>query len=47
MLGWRDAKFGGNNHKQLLWTSEFESLGLTFKCEELKDITEMRMKQVK
>ena len=41
--GLRDNRMKSYNDKELIWTSEFESLGITFKINEMKDITEINM----
>ena len=41
--GLRDNRMKSYNSKELIWTSEFGSLGITFKGNEMKDITEINM----
>ena len=43
--GLRDNRMKSYNNKELIWTSEFESLGITFRVNGMKDITEMNMEK--
>ena len=44
--GLRDNGMKSYYDKELIWASEFESLGITFKVKEMKDITEMNMESL-
>ena len=43
--GLRDNRIKSYNNKEIMWTSEFESLGITFKVNGRKDITEINMEK--
>ena len=42
----RDNRMKSYYDKELIWASEFESLGITFKVKEMKDIIEMNMESL-
>ena len=43
--GLRDNRRKSYNGKELIWTSEFESLGITFQLNGMKDITEIHIEK--
>ena len=43
--GLRDNRIKSYNNKELMWTSEFESLRITLKMNGGKDITEINMEK--
>ena len=43
--GLKDNRIKSYNNKELIWASELESLGITFKVNGMKDITETNMEK--